>query len=677
MKNLVQEINNLTIGFQSQKGDQISILKNISTRINKGETVGIVGESGSGKSTLALAMMGYVKQGLFTIDGECLFHSNNLLKMKNKELEGIRGRKIAMIPQNAGQSLTPNLKIGYQIDEALRLHTDLNKNQRDKKISELLNKVRLPSPETMAQRYPHELSGGQQQRVAVAMALAGSPELLLLDEPTTGLDVTTQAHVLELLNFIAKDTGTSMVYVSHDLGAIAQVSDRVIVMYSGEIVLDGPVKNILKNPIHPYTFGLLKSIPKLTLPGLPESMSGSQPQPGSIKEGCSFYDRCEFADQKCKNNSPKLEFIDEVNTYVRCFKHKDLLNQNALNSQKVKSIENTILKNEILDLSKVSISYAKQKFIDQLLNKIEDSNPTVKEVDININKGETLALVGESGSGKSTILKSIAGLLKTKDGIIKFDKNKQLSNDLKKRDPSFLRAIQLIFQNPDESLNPNHTVEEIVSQPLKLYFGLKGQELKKNIINILDKVRLGEFYLTRYPRQLSGGEKQRVAVARAFAAKPDIILCDEVTSALDVSVQAAVLNLLQQLKEDFGTTYIFVSHDLAVVRAISDRVAVLYQGRLCEIGPSKNVYKFPSHPYTEVLLGAVLEPDPEIKPKLVAEDIVEEKPPEKGCSFQGRCPRIIGDICKNEEPPWQIGENGNTIKCHIKIEKLKSQQCIN
>ena len=290
MKNTVQEINNLTIGFQSQKGEQISILKNISTSINQGETVGIVGESGSGKSTLALAMMGYVKHGLFTISGECMFHSNNLLEMKNKDLEKIRGRKIAMIPQNAGQSLTPNLKIGYQIDEALRLHTDLKQSERDEKISELLNKVRLPSPETMAQRYPHELSGGQQQRVAVAMALAGSPELLLLDEPTTGLDVTTQAHVLELLNLIAKDTGTSMVYVSHDLGAIAQVSDRVIVMYSGEIVLDGPVRSILKNPIHPYTFGLLKSIPKLTLPGLPNSMSGSQPQPGSIKKGCSFYE---------------------------------------------------------------------------------------------------------------------------------------------------------------------------------------------------------------------------------------------------------------------------------------------------------------------------------------------------------------------------------------------------
>ena len=677
MKNAVQKINNLTIGFQSQKGEQISILKNISTSINEGETVGIVGESGSGKSTLALAMMGYVKQGLFTISGECMFHSNNLLEMSNKELENIRGRKIAMIPQNAGQSLTPNLKIGYQIDEALRLHTDLKQSERDEKISELLNKVRLPSPETMAQRYPHELSGGQQQRVAVAMALAGSPELLLLDEPTTGLDVTTQAHVLELLNLIAKDTGTSMVYVSHDLGAIAQVSDRVIVMYSGEIVLDGPVRSILKNPIHPYTFGLLKSIPKLTSPGLPNSMSGSQPQPGSIKNGCSFYERCEFADDNCKANSPILEFIENLNTSVRCFKHNELLNLNKSDSQYVKSIKNKILKNEILDLSNVSISYAKQKFLEQLLNKINDDNPTVKDININIDKGETLALVGESGSGKSTILKSIAGLLKTKDGNIKFDKDKILSNDLRQRDSTFLRAIQLIFQNPDESLNPNHTVEEIISQPLRLYFGLKEQDLKEKIIEVLDKVRLGEFYLTRYPRQLSGGEKQRVAVARAFAAKPDIILCDEVTSALDVSVQAAVLNLLQELKEDFGTTYIFVSHDLAVVRAISDRVAVLYQGRLCEIGPSKNVYKFPSHPYTEVLLGAVLEPDPDIKPKLVAEDIVEEKPPENGCSFQGRCPRILGDICKNEVPPWQTCENGNSIRCHIKMDDLKSQQISN
>jgi peptide/nickel transport system ATP-binding protein len=618
--------------------------------------------------------MGYVKHGLFTMSGECLFNSLNLLDLSNNELEKIRGRKIAMIPQNAGQSLTPNLKIGYQIEEALKLHTNLNENERKNRISELLNNVRLPSPDVMALRYPHELSGGQQQRVAVAMALAGNPELLLLDEPTTGLDVTTQAHVLELLKDIAKDTGTSMVYVSHDLGAIAQVCDRVIVMYAGEIVLEGPVRKILKEPIHPYTNGLLKSIPKLSLEGLPESMPGAQPQPGHIGEGCSFYDRCNISDEKCKTKTPDLEFLSEIDTSVRCFNYKKvIINQNK-NIQLKNLDEKNIENNEILSLSDVSISYAKQSFLDQLFNKLTDSNPTVKDINININKGETIALVGESGSGKSTILKSIAGLLKTKDGNINFAQNRKLSEDLKNRSSDDLRAIQLIFQNPDESLNPNHTVEQILSQPLKLYFGLKEDKLKKNIIELLEKVRLGEFYMTRYPRQLSGGEKQRIAVARAFAAKPEIILCDEVTSALDVSVQAAVLDLLKKLKDDFGTTYIFVSHDLAVVKAISDRVAVLYQGRLCEIGPSKNVYKFPSHPYTEVLLGAVLEPDPDIKPKLIAEDIVEEKPPEKGCCFQGRCPRILGDKCREEVPPWQVGENGNAIRCHIDIEELKIQQ---
>ncbi len=674
MNNNIQSVKNLSIGFKSQKGKKISILRNVTTNIKKGETVGIVGESGSGKSTLALAMMGYVKQGLFTMSGECLFNYSNLLKMNNRDLEKIRGRKIAMIPQNAGQSLTPNLKIGYQIEEALKLHTDLDDKERKNRISVLLKNVRLPSPDIMALRYPHELSGGQQQRVAVAMALAGNPELLLLDEPTTGLDVTTQAHVLELLKDIAKDTGTSMVYVSHDLGAIAQVCDRVIVMYAGEIVLEGPVRKILKEPIHPYTHGLLKSIPKLSLDGLPESMPGTQPQPGHVGDGCSFYDRCNVSSEKCKINAPKLEYISEIDTSVRCFNYqKVIVDQNKDIS--LKNLQKKDVKiNEILNLRDVSISYAKQSFFDQMFNKISDSNPTVKDININISKGETIALVGESGSGKSTILKSIAGLLKTKEGKIKFDKGKTLSEDLKKRSSDDLRAIQLIFQNPDESLNPNHTVEQILSQPLRLYFGLKGKELKKSIIELLKKVRLGDFYMSRYPRQLSGGEKQRIAVARAFAAKPDIILCDEVTSALDVSVQAAVLDLLKNLKDDFGTTYIFVSHDLAVVKAISDRVAVLYQGRLCEVGPKKNVYQSPSHPYTEVLLGAVLEPDPDIKPKLIAEDIVEEKPPENGCCFQGRCPRILGDKCRTQVPPWQIGENGNAIRCHIDIEELKIKQ---
>ena len=364
MKINIQEIKDLSIGLKRQKGKQISILKNITTNIRRGETVGIVGESGSGKSTLALAMMGYIKHGLFTTGGECLFKSQNLLSLNNKELEDIRGRKIAMIPQNAGQALTPNLKIGYQIEEALRLHTEYSKAEREQKISELLNQVRLPSPKIMTLRYPHELSGGQQQRVAVAMALAGNPELLLLDEPTTGLDVTTQAHVLELLKDIAKDTGTSMVYVSHDLGAIAQVCDRVIVMYAGEIVLEGPVRKILKEPIHPYTYGLLKSIPKLSLSGLPDSMPGSQPQPGNIGSGCSFYDRCNFSDDECKVKVPELEYLPEIDTSVRCFNHSELTSKT--NEQKITNdSKKEITIDEILDLKDVSISYAKQGIMDQ------------------------------------------------------------------------------------------------------------------------------------------------------------------------------------------------------------------------------------------------------------------------------------------------------------------------
>ena len=330
MKEIIQSIKNLSIGFKSQDGREISILKNISTSINRGETVGIVGESGSGKSTLALAMMGFAKQGLYPISGECVYKSKNLLDLSDRELEKIRGKQIAMIPQNAGQSLTPNLKIGYQVEETLKLHTNFSSKERSIKITELLNKVRLPSPNIMAQRYPHELSGGQQQRVAIAMALAGSPDLLLLDEPTTGLDVTTQAHVLQLLNEIAKDTKTSMVYVSHDLGAIAQVSNRVIVMYAGEIVLDGDVRQVLRSPLHPYAHGLLNSIPKLSLPGLPAAMPGTPPQPDENSNGCSFYERCELAIEKCISSKPELKSFSNSQTKVRCFRH-DKLSEKELN----------------------------------------------------------------------------------------------------------------------------------------------------------------------------------------------------------------------------------------------------------------------------------------------------------------------------------------------------------
>jgi peptide/nickel transport system ATP-binding protein len=339
----------------------------------------------------------------------------------------------------------------------------------------------------------------------------------------------------------------------------------------------------------------------------------------------------------------------------------------------------------ILTLGGLSIRYQQKGLLDDLSARLFGAEkiltPTVDDIHLEIRRGETVGLVGESGSGKSTILKSLAGLLSPAAGQVLFDPGSsgqsapvQLPSVVEARGHDHLRAIQLIFQNPDDSLNPRHTIAEILAQPLTLYFGLTGDALYERSVSILERVRLGAHYLTRLPSQLSGGEKQRVAIARAFAAEPDLILCDEVTSALDVSVQAAVLALLNELKHEKGTTYIFVSHDLAVVKALSDRIAVLYQGRMCELGPSDAVYSYPSHPYTEVLLGAVLEPDPDSAPKLVADDIVELSPPAKGCAFQRRCPRRVGKICDEMVPEWQQGAGQHMIRCHIPLEELITLQ---
>jgi peptide/nickel transport system ATP-binding protein len=667
------EVKNLSVGFTSQAGVTLPILRNIDLAIGAGETIGLVGESGSGKSTLALAMMGYLKSGLRALEGESLFRGRNVFDMDDSTLEEIRGGDLALIPQNAGQSLTPTSKVGQQIKESVRLHTKLTKEQWADRTIELLSQVRLPEPEVLLERYPHELSGGQQQRVAIAMALAGEPDVLLLDEPTTGLDVTTQAHILELLRDLATETGTAMVYVSHDLGAIARVSDRVAVMYAGELVLEGPARRLLKQPAHPYARGLLLSIPRLKEAVVPASMPGRPPPPGGAGQGCAFAERCPMAEQRCRDERPALE-PTAAQEMVRCHFHERVEQLPPPVPPKRPNRPSLDEADCILRLDNVAISYAKAGFVDQILGRQPKVTPTIDKIDLTIRRGETLGLVGESGSGKSTILRTIAGLWPPLNGTIEFAGTESLNHSVDKRSKDLLRSIQLIFQNPDASLNPRHTVAEILAQPLKLYFGIHGDELRERIEALLDRVRLRADYLERLPSQLSGGEKQRVAVARAFAAEPDLVLCDEVTSALDVSVQAAVLDLLTELQADRATTYIFVSHDLAVVRAVADRVAVLYQGRLCEIGPAEKVYSLPSHPYTEVLLGAVLEPDPDTKPSLAAEGAVELSPPPFGCPFQRRCPRRIGEVCDKEAPPWQPTEQGHAIACHIPLDELHAVQ---
>ncbi len=665
------DIRDLSVGFAGRDGRTREVLRNIDLGVAPGECVGLVGESGSGKSTLALGAMGYLKRGLRLLNGHAHFNGIDMFAQSRRQLEHIRGGQLALIPQNSGQSLTPTLRIGAQLTEALRLHASLPPEGHAAKAVELLSQVRLPDPEGIVTRFPHELSGGQQQRVAVAMALAGEPEALLLDEPTTGLDVTTQAHILELLREIAATRGMAMVYVSHDLGAIARVCERVVVMYAGEIALEGAARQVLKDPAHPYARGLLASIPRLRDPTLPVALDGRPPAPGEAGPGCAFAGRCALVQDRCRATRPRLTPLDTGGA-TRCF-FPDQASGLPLQGASAAAIRPTGREEVALGLDGLSITYARPGIFDQLLGREPEGLPTVADVSVSVAQGETLGLVGESGSGKSTILKTIAGLLPPSSGAVTVG-GEPLPRMVEGRGAEHLRQVQLIFQNPDDSLNPRHTVADILEQPLRLHFGLTGAALRARSAEILERVRLGAHYLDRLPSQLSGGEKQRVAIARAFAADPTVVLCDEVTSALDVSVQAAVLDLLNELKQTQGTTYVFVSHDLAVVRALADRVAVLYQGRICEIGPTEEVYGAPSQPYTEVLLGAVLEPDPDTAPILSADDVVERAPPKTGCPFQRRCPRKLGAICETDTPPRREGGSGHVIHCHLGREELAQMQ---
>lgn len=668
------EVNDLTIGYRNRQDQIVNVLRGVSLVIRRGGALGLVGESGSGKSTLGMALLGHLRAGSRVQAGTVRFESVDPFDLTPEELQALRGGRIALIPQNAGESLTPTMRVGAQIVEAVRFNRGLVGAEARDLAVELLGQVRLPQPEEMFTRYPHELSGGQQQRVAVAKALAGEPELLVLDEPTTGLDVTTEAHLLDLLAEIVAQMDTAMLYISHDLGIIARVSDHVAVMYAGEIVEVATVADIFTQPTHPYTRGLLSSIPRLTLVGIPSAMPGQPPAPGEHGAGCSFTPRCPFADETCETVAPALGEGAQPGQLVRCHHWQKVVETKF--SQELKEVFHKAV-HEVepepdVELADLEITYARRGLI-QRLRGVPEPPATVSDITLTVHKGETLALVGESGSGKTTIVRTIAGLLPPRNGRLKFE-DFDLNVSVDRRPLALRQRIQLIFQNPDSSLNPRHTVAEILDQPLRLYFNLTQGQRRERSIKLLEWVRLGPHYRLRYPGQMSGGEKQRVAIARAFAAEPQLVLCDEVTSALDVSVQAAVLDLLADLQAERGVTYIFITHDLALVHAFADRVAVLYQGRLCEVGSVNQIYAPPLHPYTETLLGAVLEPDPNTKPRLLASDIPELAPPARGCPFQRRCPRRIGPICDEEAPPWRVPVEGHMIRCHIPLDELEASQ---
>jgi peptide/nickel transport system ATP-binding protein len=671
------EIENLAIGFTGRDGRQVEIVAGLSLDLAAGESLGIVGESACGKSTALLAMLGFLKPGLSHLAGSVRFAGQDLFALPARSLEKIRGGRIGFVPQNAGQSLTPTLRLGQVLEEALALHSAIPAAGRRQRALELLAAVQFPEPAALLSRYPHQLSGGQQQRIAIALALAGEPELLLLDEPTTALDVTTRAHVLEVLHELGRGRGLAMVYVSHDLGVIAHMARRIAVMYAGELVEEGPTAEILRRPGHPYARGLLASIPRLRRGGLPAAMPGQLPALGGGRQGCAFAPRCPLAEERCRQLRPALQ-SGGGERRLSCHRVAESLALELPPPSPRPATAAGATASRLLEIERLNITYARPGPLARLRHRSgagrAPAPPTVRDLDLTMAPGEVLALVGESGSGKSTVLRVLSGLLPALSGRALLAGGERGSEDVagpaRERSQALLKQVQIIFQNPDESLNPRQTVAEILGRPLRLYFRLPAAEVERRSRALLEAVRLAPAHLDRFPGQLSGGEKQRVAIARGFAAEPRLLLCDEVTSALDVSVQAAVLDLLLRLKSEQGAALLFVSHDLAVVRAISDRVAILFRGELCEIGRAEEVYAPPTHPYTEALLSACLEPEPGAIADMILSDAGASQPRPDGCPFAGRCHRRIGPICEAAAPPWRRLSPTHALRCHLTAEAL-------
>jgi peptide/nickel transport system ATP-binding protein len=588
------QVENLQVG-----GEGCLVVDTVSFTLRPGESLGIAGESGSGKSTLLLSLMGLMRQGLRHVGGSVRLNGMPMLGQSDAALAAVRGSKIALIPQNPATALNPSRRIGTQISEALLLHSTLDKAGRDVRVLDLLGRVRLPEPAVAARRFPHELSGGQVQRAAIAMALAGEPDVLLLDEPTTGLDVSTQAALLDLLVDLRHRGRVAMVCVSHDLGVLARLCDRIAVLYAGAMVEEGPLPAVLTRPGHPYTRALAASIPRLSATGLPLPIEGRPPSLFDLPSGCRFAPRCAFVQDACRDSRPALTLAGQ-DRRVACLYPLTTLAPAAVQLDAAAEKGAPLLAVEDL-----SVGYEQPGKQGKTTRR-----SVVNAVSFTVARGEVLGLVGESGSGKSTILRAIAGLAAPSSGRIALMRHGQtevLAARSTGRPLAQLQSIQLIFQNPDASLNPRHRILDLLAQPLHLYGKVPRSDLRAKAAELLAEVRLDAAMLDRMPAQLSGGERQRVAIARAFATGPDLLLCDEITTALDVSVQAAVLHLIRDLARKHDVAAIFVSHDLAVVRAIADRIAVLHNGKVVETNDARELCARPLDSYTRSLIDSILE----------------------------------------------------------------------
>lgn len=674
----VLQIHHLSAGYNTRKG-LVQAVRNVSLTLHRGETLGIVGESGCGKSTLAYAIMGHLGESGRT-EGEILLNGANLLAMPAGQLRKLRGSRMALVYQDPQTALNPSLRVGDQVAEIFEIHMGMSRKEAQRRAIEMLEQVQLPDPAEVATRYPHQLSGGQQQRVVIAMALCCKPDLLILDEPTTALDVTSEARVLDLVNDLKKTVDAGLLYISHNLGVIAQVCDRVAVMYAGEIVETGAVRDIFRQTSHPYTRGLLDSIPRLDRPArtMLKPIPGSvPPQMGEI-QGCAFAPRCIMARERCTQIHPSLQEAGEQH-HARC--HFAAHVSEEFNRQPVKPPVSPVsdpaaMAQPILQVQGLEKRFVQGGgFLDRLLGRKPKVVRALNGINLEVYPGETMALVGESGCGKTTLGRCVIGLTDPGDGTLQFlgfDINEPVS----KRGSEARRSLQMVFQNPDSSLNPKQTVGEAIGRPIELFEKLPKAQVRRRVEELLSAVGLDPSFADRFPRQLSGGQKQRVAIARAFACNPKLIIHDEPVSALDVSVQATVINLLMKLQRTKQTAYIFIAHDLSVVRSIADRIGVMYLGKLVEIGRAEDVFQPPYHPYTEALLSAVPVPDPDAEhsPIRLEGPVLNSGASHTGCPFAARCPRYLGEICDTQAPPIQITAQGTQIACHIPLMELERLQ---
>jgi peptide/nickel transport system ATP-binding protein len=670
------EVNDLTIDYETSSGS-VRAVHEVSFTLSSSEILGLVGESGCGKSTLAMTLLGHTAAAARVRQGRVLLHGQDLLSLPASEIASYRGHRIGFVPQNSSMGLSPHLRIGSLFTEVAMQHGLASKRSTALSLAiDHFALVGLPSPEEIGKRYPHELSGGQQQRVSIALAIACRPELLVLDEPTTGLDVTTQMRIVELLKDLRSRFKMGMLYVTHDLGVLTQIADRVGVMYAGRLVEVGSTEHLFAAPRHPYTRGLIASVPSLDATGPRARQLRGLLERRRLPPGCSFFPRCDHARPNCATNSQSLEPVAPGHA-VACQRWRSIEYESAtLPHDELPSLSPPgSERSTLVELECVSLAYRKRSAWGSLLP-VEDE-PVVRELSLSIEEGEIFALVGESGSGKSTIARSLSGLLVPIGGTICF-RGKPLAGRLSDRPLELKRQIQYVFQNPDASLNPRELVRRVLGRPLRLYFRIDRDGHDERVAKVLHEVRLDPSYASRFPDQLSGGERQRVAIARGVVAEPSLILCDEVLSALDVSVQSSIIDLLAKLRRETGVAMLFISHDLAVVRKIADRTGVLFHGSLVELGPTQAIFEPPFHPYTEELLLAVPSFRRRQRGSMSTTRHVRNANQEtgRGCVYAKRCRNYRGAICDQQSPPWRSTSAGHAIRCHIPLSELASESLI-